>query len=147
MRIAALIARYLLGLIFTVFGLNGFLHFIKQPPPVNPLAIQFFTSISLSHFSAMFFAVQLVAGLLLLGGVFVPLALILLAAEILNILTFHLTMDPAASVSDYLLPFSGWCASFTTARALRHSFKPSPPQFSCGCAARTHTDLVYRAAW
>ena len=94
MRIAALIARYLLGLIFTVFGLNGFLHFIKQPPPVNPLAIQFFTSISLSHFSAMFFAVQLVAGLLLLGGVFVPLALILLAAEILNILTFHLTMDP-----------------------------------------------------
>ena len=94
MRIAALIARYLLGLIFTVLGLNGFLHFIKQPPPVNPLAIQFFTSISASHFSAMFFAVQLVAGLLLLGGVFVPLALILLAAEILNILTFHLTMDP-----------------------------------------------------
>ena len=42
MKIASIIARYLLGLMFTVFGLNGFLNFIPQPPPVNPLAIQFF---------------------------------------------------------------------------------------------------------
>jgi putative oxidoreductase len=97
MKIASLIARYLLGLMFTVFGLNGFLNFIHQPPPVNPLAIQFFTAVSASHFAAFFFAVQLVAGLLLLSGFFVPLALILLAAELYNILAFHLTLAPGAA--------------------------------------------------
>jgi hypothetical protein len=38
MKIASMIARYLLGLMFTVIGLNGFLHFILQPPPANPTA-------------------------------------------------------------------------------------------------------------
>lgn len=96
MKIASIIARYLLGLMFTVFGLNGFLNFIHQPPPANPLAIQFFIAISSSHFAAFFFAVQLIAGLLLLSGRFVPLALTLLAAELYNILAFHLTLAPAS---------------------------------------------------
>jgi putative oxidoreductase len=59
------------------------------------LALQFLVAISASHFSAFFFAVQVLAGLLLLSGYFVPLALVLLAAEIFNILAFHLTMAPA----------------------------------------------------
>jgi putative oxidoreductase len=95
MKITAIIARYLLGLMFTVFGLNGFLHFIPQPPLANPLAAQFLVSVSASHFSAFFFAVQLLGGVLLLSGFFVPLALTLLAAELYNILAFHLTMLPA----------------------------------------------------
>ena len=95
MKIVSIIARYLLGLMFTVFGLNGFLNFIHQPPPANPLAIQFFIAISSSHFAAFFFAVQLIGGLLLLSGYFVPLALTLLAAELYNILAFHLTLAPA----------------------------------------------------
>jgi putative oxidoreductase len=94
MKIASIIARYLLGLMFTVFGLNGFLNFIHQPPPTNPLAIQFFTAVFVSHFAAFFFAVQLVGGLLLLSGFFVPLALTLLAGELYNILAFHLTLAP-----------------------------------------------------
>lgn len=94
MKIASTTARYLLGLMFTVFGLNGFLNFIHQPPPTNPLAIQFFTAVFVSHFAAFFFAVQLVGGLLLLSGFFVPLALTLLAAELYNILAFHLTLAP-----------------------------------------------------
>jgi putative oxidoreductase len=60
-RIVEIVARYLLGIMFTVLGLNGFLNFIHQPPPPNPLALQFFIAISTSHFSAFFFAVQLVA--------------------------------------------------------------------------------------
>ena len=96
MKVASTIARYLLGLMFTVFGLNGFLNFIHQPPPTNPLAIQFFVATGASHFAAFFFAVQLVGGLLLLSGYFVPLALTLLAAELYNILAFHLTLAPAA---------------------------------------------------
>jgi uncharacterized membrane protein YphA (DoxX/SURF4 family) len=95
MKTASTIARYLLGLLFTVFGLNGFLNFIHQPPPTNPLALQFFGAIIGSHFAGFFFAVQLIGGLLLLSGFFVPLALTVLAAELYNILAFHLTMAPA----------------------------------------------------
>lgn len=94
MKITSTVARYLLGLMFTVFGLNGFLNFIPQPPPANPLAMQFLVSVSTSHFAAFFFAVQVFGGVLLLSGFFVPLALTLLAAEIYNILAFHLTLAP-----------------------------------------------------
>src|SRR5271154_1771819 len=94
MKIVSIIARYLLGLMFTVFGLNGFLNFIHQPPPSNPLALQFFIAISASHFAVFFFAMQLIGGLLLLSGFFVPLALTVLAAELYNILAFHLTLSP-----------------------------------------------------
>ena len=98
MKIASTVARYLLGLMFTVFGLNGFLHFIPQPPPANPLAIQFLVAVSVSHFAAFFFALQVLGGLLLLSGFFMPLALTLLAAELYNILAFHLTMAPSSIV-------------------------------------------------
>jgi putative oxidoreductase len=96
MKTTSIVARYLLGLIFLVFGLNGFLNFIHQPPPANPLAIQFFVAVSASHFAAFFFAVQVLGGLLLLTGFFVPLALTALAAVLYNILAFHLTMAPAS---------------------------------------------------
>jgi len=95
MRIVSIIARYLLGLTFTVFGLNGFLNFIHQPPPTDPLTLQFLVSVSQSHFAAFFFAIQVLGGLLLLSGYFVPLALTMLAAELYNILAFHLTLSPA----------------------------------------------------
>ena len=94
MRIVFIVARYLLGVMFTVSGLKGFLNFVHQPPPANPLALQFFVAVSSSHFAAFFFAVQLIGGLLLLSGFFVPLALTLLAAELYNILAFHLTLAP-----------------------------------------------------
>jgi len=97
MKIASIFARYLLGLQFTVFGLNGFLHFIPQPPPANPLAIQFLVAVSASHFAAFFFALQVLGGLLLLSGFFVPLALTMLAAELYNILAFHMTLAPGAA--------------------------------------------------
>jgi putative oxidoreductase len=97
MKIASIFARYLLGLIFTVFGLNGFLHFIPQSPPANPVAIQFLIAVSASHFAVFFFALQVLGGLLLLFGFFVPLALTLLAAELYNILAFHITLAPGAA--------------------------------------------------
>jgi putative oxidoreductase len=111
MKLAAIIARYLLGLIFTIIGLNGFLNFIHQPPPPNPLAIQFLVSVSESHFAAFFFALQLLSGLLLLAGYFVPLALTLLAAELYNILAFHLTLAPA-SIAPALVASVLWVVVF-----------------------------------
>jgi len=119
MKITSTISRYLLGLMFTVFGLNGFFHFIPQPPPTNPLALQFFGAIIGSHFASFFFAVQVVGGLLLLSGFFVPLALILIAAEIYNILAFHLTFDPA-SIPPALVAAVLWVLVFVQ---YRESFK------------------------
>lgn len=120
MKLAATIARYLLGLIFTVFGLNGFLNFIKQPPPADPNAIHFFTGVAVSHYAYMFFGFQLIAGLLLLSGYFVPLALTILAAELVNILTFHATMNPEG-IAPGLLAAVLWIIVFLQYRA---SFEP-----------------------
>jgi len=119
MKIISIIARYLLGLMFTVFGLNGFLNFIHQPPPANPLAIQFFVAVSASHFAAFFFAVQVLGGVLLLSGSFVPLALTLLAAVLYNILAFHLTLAPT-SIAPGLVASLLWVLVFLQ---YRESFK------------------------
>src|SRR6266853_5115926 len=119
MKIVSIVARYLLGLQFTVFGLNGFLNFIHQPPPAKPMAIQFFVAVSASHFAAFFFAVQVLGGLLLLAGLFVPLALTLLAAVLYNILAFHLTMAPA-SIGPGLVACVLWILVFLQ---YRESFK------------------------
>ena len=75
MRLAAPISRSLLGALFLVFGLNGFFAFIYQPPPTNPLAAQFFGAAITSHFATFFSSGQVVGGVLLLSGLFVPLAL------------------------------------------------------------------------
>ena len=94
MKIASLIARYLLGFIFLVFGLNGFLNFIPMPPPTG-LAGQFMGAIFASHFFAVIFLLQIVSGVLLLINRFVPLALTLIAPVIFNIVCFHVFMAPA----------------------------------------------------
>src|SRR6202048_5551143 len=94
MKIASVIARVLLGLIFLVFGLNGFLHFIPMPPPTG-IAGQFFASIFASHYWVVIFGVQILGGLLLLANRFVPLALVLLGPVIVNIFFFHALMAPA----------------------------------------------------
>jgi putative oxidoreductase len=117
MKITSTVARYLLGLMFTVFGLNGFLQFIHQPPPPNPLAMQFLVAVSASHFAAFFFAVQVLGGLLLLSGYFVPLALTVLAAELYNILAFHLTMAPG-SIAPALVACVLWILVFLQYREI-----------------------------
>src|ERR1700740_531754 len=126
MKTTSVIARYLLGLQFTIFGLNGFLNFIHQPPPPNPLAIQFFVAIGASHFAAFFFAVQLIGGLLLLSGFFVPLALTVLAAELYNILAFHLTLAPA-SIAPALLACVLWVLVFLQYRNSFNSILAAKP--------------------
>ena len=79
---------------FAIFGLNGFLHFMKLPPPATALGGQFMTVGFESHFLLPIFLLQFLAGLMLLAGLYVPLTLVVLAAIIVNILDYHLTMDP-----------------------------------------------------
>ena len=93
MRIAALIARILLGLVFFVFGLNGFLHFIPMGPMPTGLAGQYFTVMTQSHYILFVAALQVLGGALLLVGRYIPLALTILGPVIVNILLYHLLMD------------------------------------------------------
>jgi len=93
MKIAALIARLLLGLIFVVFGLNGFLNFLSMGPMPTGVAGQFLGALFQSHYLHAVAAVQVVGGLLLLVNRFVPLALVLLGAVIANIFFYHLFMN------------------------------------------------------
>src|SRR5438477_2083196 len=98
MKIASIIARYLIALVFIVFGWNGFLHFLPMKPPSSELAMQFFTVMSASHYLAFVFALQLIAGALFLFRRTVPLALTLAGPLIVNILLFHVLMDPGGIV-------------------------------------------------
>src|ERR1043166_6781894 len=112
MKVATIIARVLLGLVFVVFGSNIFLHFIPMPPPPPTLAGDFTKALFLSHYLHVVAVFQIVGGLLLLIGRFVPLGLVLLAPVIVNIDLIHVLMDPGglpwAAVVTILLVFLIW---------------------------------------
>src|SRR5947207_2342793 len=94
MKTIPAIARYLMGAIFLVFGLNGFLHFIPLPPP-SGVAGQFMGALFVSHYMTLIFGLQVIAAVLLLASRYVPLALAVLAPVIVNILCFHALMAPS----------------------------------------------------
>ncbi len=89
-------ARILLGLIFTVFGLNGFLHFIPQPPmPPGPTLDFVMGLLGTGYFFPFLKGTEVTMGLLLLADRFTPLALTILAPIVLNIAAFHAFMAPS----------------------------------------------------
>jgi uncharacterized membrane protein YphA (DoxX/SURF4 family) len=112
MKIATVIARVLLGLIFVVFGSNIFLHFIPMPPPPPGPIGDFSKALFVSHYLHVVAVFQIVGGLLLLIGRFVPLGLVLLAPVIVNIDLVHILMEPSglpmAIVVSLLLVFLIW---------------------------------------
>ena len=88
-------ARILLGLVFFVFGLNFFLHFIPQPPPSGPAGAFAGAMFATGYLFVLLKVVEVVSGALLLAGRFVPLALAVLAPIVINILFFHAFLAPA----------------------------------------------------
>jgi putative oxidoreductase len=95
MKIATVIARVLLGLVFVVFGSNIFLHFIPMPPPPPTLVGDFTKALVESHYIYVVGILQVVGGLLLLIGQYVPLGLTLLGPVIVNIVLVHIFLDPS----------------------------------------------------
>lgn len=92
------VARILFGLLFVVFGANAFLHFLPDQPAPPPAAMAFVGGLfSASYFMVLLKGTEIVAGLLLLGNRFVPLALVLLAPIVVNIALFHFLLAPAGS--------------------------------------------------
>ena len=98
MKIVTLIARILVGLIFVVFGLNGFLNFLSMGPMPTGLAGQFIGALFMSHYYWVVAALQIVGGVLLVVNRFVPLALVLLGPVIVNIICYHVFLNPSGAV-------------------------------------------------
>jgi uncharacterized membrane protein YphA (DoxX/SURF4 family) len=94
MKIATIIARILLGLIFVVFGSNAFLHFLPMPPLPQGTTGEYLHALFASGYIYAIAGFQVVGGLLLLIGRFVPLGLTILGAIIVNIWLFHILMAP-----------------------------------------------------
>lgn len=92
MKIAALIARILLGLLFVFAGLNGFFQWFKGPMPTGP-AGQFIGALFASHMVYAVSALQVIGGVPLLIGRYIPLGLVVLGPVIFNILLFHIFME------------------------------------------------------
>jgi uncharacterized membrane protein YphA (DoxX/SURF4 family) len=95
MKITATIARIIIGCVFVFFGLNIFFQFLHMPPPPSGPAGDFTRALFVSHFLYVVAALQVMGGLLCLSGRFVPLGLVLLGPVIVNILLFHILLNPA----------------------------------------------------
>ena len=96
MKIVAAIARYLLGLMFVVFGSNSFLHFFPSGPPMPGNAGIFVNVLMAAHYFYAVGAVMVISGILLLIGRYVALGLTLLGPVLFNILLFHICMAPGS---------------------------------------------------
>ena len=94
MKVATIIARVLLGLMFVVFGSNVFFHFIPMPPQKPSLATDFSKALMESNYMYVVGFLQVAGGLLILIGRYVPLGLTLLGPVIVNILLFHIFLEP-----------------------------------------------------
>ena len=123
MKIAALVARILLGLLFVVFGLNILFPFIPMPKEAPPkLAADFAGAMMQSHYFLVVGALQFIGGALLLAG-FVPLGLLVLGPIIVNIVLFHLFLNPSgcqmAIVVSVLAAFLLWAHRYRFAPAMK----------------------------
>lgn len=97
---SVVIARIVLGLIYFVFGLNFFFHFLPTPPSSGGPAEDFTTGLFQSgYFFPFLKGAEVILGGLLLAGTFVPLALVILMPISLNILLFHVFLTDNAIMS------------------------------------------------
>ncbi len=129
MNFAIIGARLILGLIFVVFGLNGFFHFIPNPEASEPMTA-FMTALSeTGYFMIVVKLVEVASGLMILTGRFLPLGLILLAPVSVNILLVHVFLDqtglPMAIVIILLQVFLAWAHRDSYRDVLQANAKPT----------------------
>jgi uncharacterized membrane protein YphA (DoxX/SURF4 family) len=120
MKIISLIPRILLGLVFGVMPWMAILHLApKQDLP--PGAIDFTAAMmKTGYFLPLVWGTEIVAGILILIGVFVPFALVLLAPVLVNILLFHLFLAPSGDILAIVLCL----LAVIVAWQYRRSFEP-----------------------
>jgi uncharacterized membrane protein YphA (DoxX/SURF4 family) len=125
-------ARLVLGLVFFVFGLNGFLHFLPRPAMPGSAGAFVGALAASGYLLSLLSATQVLSGVLLLSGFFVPLALTLLAPVIVNIVAFHLFLAPGnyVVVGVVLVSelFLAWSYRAAFAPMLQATTSPQIPQ-------------------
>ncbi len=94
MNYAILITRILLGAVFVFFGANIVLHFLPMHPMAGNAGL-FMAAIGGTGYMKVVGLLQIVGGLLLLVGRFVPLSLLLLGPVVANVLLFHTFLEPS----------------------------------------------------
>lgn len=133
-RYAPTVVRLLMGLMFTVFGLNGFLHFLPQPPQEGAAAALFGGFVASGYMLPLISGTEVAGGLMLLGHRYVPLGLTLLAPLIVNIVAFHVFLAPPNPVTFFVLfaeVYLAWSyrehfRPMLSARAAPHVASPGP---------------------
>ncbi len=95
--------RVVLGLLFFVFGLNGFLHFLPQPPMPGAAGALMGGFAAAGYMFPLIKGTEVVAGALLLSNRLVPLALVILAPVVVNIVAFHTFLAPPNPVTAVVL--------------------------------------------
>lgn len=96
--------RLILGLIYFVFGLNFFFHFIPMPSEPPPAMAQFAGGLASTGYMFQWIkTTEVVCGALLLLNLFVPLALVVLAPITLNIFMLHLFVDQSGFAMGFAL--------------------------------------------
>lgn len=111
MKVAAMVARYLLGLGMLVFGVNAFFPFIS-PPEMPEQPGQFMGLLFDSGYFNFVAILMIVGGLLLVLGRFVALGLVLLGPVLVNILIFHIAFDDLAGIGPGVLFAVFWLLVF-----------------------------------
>jgi hypothetical protein len=121
------VARVVLGGIFFVFGLNGFLQFLSAPP-IPPRALAFIAALGATGYMfPIIKGTEVIAGALLLSNRYVPLALTLLAPIIVNITLFHTVLAPSLPMTLVILAaeiFLAWSYRKAFAPMLARRVKP-----------------------
>ncbi len=138
-RFAPTAARVVLGLVFLVFGLNGFLQFMPQPP-LPDRALAFMGGLAATGYMfPLIKGVEVIAGALLLSNRFVPLAVALLAPNVVNIVLFHAVLVPAglpiALMVLALEVFTAWSYRDAYASMLHARTAPTAPAMAQRTAA------------
>ena len=114
------VARVVLGLLFLVFGLNFFLHFLPPQPMPPEKAMAFVGSLlSTGYIFPIIKVIEVAAGIALVTNRFVPLALTLLAPIIVNIAAFHFVLAPS-----YPMPIAILALELYLAWNYRAAFAP-----------------------
>lgn len=93
MKWAVLVARILVGLLFTVSGVNHFAHFFPNPPPANEMGVHYLTGLSQGGYMDVVHVIEVVGGVLLLVGRFVPVGLMLLTPVSVNVALYELLLN------------------------------------------------------
>jgi len=119
MKIAAMVARLLLGLLFAFAGLNGLFNFVKAPLPPG-LAGQFIGAMIQSHYVVAVALLQLIGAVLLLVNRYVVLGLVILGPIIVNILLFHIFLEHTGLILAIIVAIL-WCIA---AYRYKQNFSP-----------------------